>query len=77
MPRPCSSIAFTSNPHLLSRDAENGYISYCGAGEQGVVLYNDNAIVGKLSLKQELALRALKESHKAGNVRPRTSILKS
>jgi hypothetical protein len=75
IPRPCSSIAFSSNPTLLKGDYDNGYISYCGSGEQGVVLYNEGAIVGKLSQKQELALRALKDSHKAGNVRPKTSLV--
>ena len=72
--RPCSSIAFTSNPNLLKGDYENGYISYCGSGEQGVVCYNDGAIVGKLSKKQELAIRALRDSHKSGNIRPKTSL---
>jgi len=72
--RPCSSIAFTSNPNLLIGDVENGYISYCGSGEQGVVCYNDGAIVGKISKKQELAIRALRDSHKSGNIRPKTSL---
>ena len=57
-PRQCSSVAFSDDADLVGGDVERGAVKYCGEGAQDVVCWNDRRIVGRLSAKAALAMRA-------------------
>ena len=57
-PRQCSSVAFSDDADLVGGDVERGAVKYCGEGAQDVVCWNDRRIVGRVSAKAALAMRA-------------------
>ena len=77
-PRPCSSVAFTRDADLVGGDVARGFVRYCGAGAQDVVCFNDGRIVGRVSAKAALALRAAAAAGRGGAAadrRPATAVV--
>lgn len=72
IPRPCNTICFTADPRIIASDVSMKYVRYCGVGEQDVVHWNDGRLVGAMSNKATMALRAAIAA--ATQARPTTSM---
>ena len=74
-PRPCTSVAFTTDPVLIGSDAAGRNFSYSGVREQELALWDEGQLISGGSAKARAAAQAAKARHGGqGQVRPRTAV---